>query len=368
MRRSFLSLAALMLLTAFPAATQSILPNSFDGWLLTSPRGTTLEMADAQFSASKEYGFVDGEEVSYRHDDDVIQVTLYKFKDASGAYGAYSYLRKPDMPRTDLADHSAISRERALILLGNLVLDVQGKDLPNRAAALKALIDAVKPHEQQGPLPTLWRHLPREGFVERSDHYFLGPIALNQFMPLSSGDWLGFSEGAEAELAKYRIQGREVTLLIADFPTPQSAAKKLAELQNIFDLNGSNPGISSPLFAKRSLTLLALVSGARSRSEAEILLKQIHSGTELTWNEPGFTLTEPNIGTMIVGTIIGTGIICAFTLISSLAFGGVRLVIKRLLPNRVFDRDSELQILQLGLTSKPINAEDFYGLGRQSEK
>ena len=66
---------------------------------------------------------------------------------------------------------------------------------------------------------------------------------------------------------------------------------------------------------------------------------------------------------MIVGTIIGTGVICLFALVSGLAFGGVRLVVKRALPDKVFDRSDQLQILQLGLSSKPINAEDFYGIG-----
>jgi predicted small integral membrane protein len=66
---------------------------------------------------------------------------------------------------------------------------------------------------------------------------------------------------------------------------------------------------------------------------------------------------------MIVGTIVGTGIICMFALISGLAFGGVRIVVKRMLPDKVFDRSDQMQILQLGLSSKPIKAEDFYSLG-----
>jgi len=54
-------------------------------------------------------------------------------------------------------------------------------------------------------------------------------------------------------------------------------------------------------------------------------------------------------------------VICVFTLVAGLAFGGFRLVVKRALPNKVFDRTTQIQVLQLGLSSKPINAEDFYG-------
>ena len=133
---------------------------------------------------------------------------------------------------------------------------------------------------------------------------------------------------------------------------------------NEFNVNGSKSASEGqPLFAKRSLTLLAITVGARSQAEADVLLNQIHTNTEVTWNEPTFSLTEPSFPAMMVEVFVGTGVICLFAMISSVAFGGLRLVIKRLYPNKVFDRGSEIQILQLGLSSKPINAEDFYSMG-----
>jgi hypothetical protein len=165
------------------------------------------------------------------------------------------------------------------------------------------------------------------------------------------------------------VDGRELNLLLADFPTPQTAQKKLAQLQQDYHVNEptTDPN-GSPIFARRSITLLAIVSGARTVEEANKLLDQIQSGTEVTWNEPTFQFKEPPITTMIVGAIIGTGVICCFALISGLAFGGFRLVIKRWLPDKVFDRSSQMQVLQLGLGSKPINSEDFYGIERRPSK
>jgi hypothetical protein len=116
------------------------------------------------------------------------------------------------------------------------------------------------------------------------------------------------------------------------------------------------------------MTLLAIVYGARTQAEADALLKQVESGAEITWNEPTFQFKEPPITAMIAGTIIGAGIICMFAIISGIAFGGVRLVVKRYFPDKVFDRSSHLQVLQLGLGSKPINSEDFYGLERPPRK
>lgn len=284
-------------------------------------------------------------------------------QDASGAYGEYSYLRTPDMARANLGEHSAISRDRALVLEGNLVLDVRGNNLSTLSSDLKSLIATIKPRAEAGMLPALMTDLPAPNMVQRTDHYVLGPATLNQLFPVPLGSDIGFAQGAEAEVATYRIAGRPATLLVVDYPTPQAASTKLKELEQQFDVNDSKPNATSPLYAKRVLTLLTVVAGAKTRAEADTLLNEVHSGETLTWNEPSFVLTQPSIGTIVVGTIIGTGIICMFALISGLAFGGVRIVVKRMLPDKVFDRSDQMQILQLGLSSKPIKAEDFYGLG-----
>jgi hypothetical protein len=356
-----------------PSSAQGILPNSFGGWTGNAQAGLNSPviyngdhvgsmLAAQQASARQEYGFISGEEGTYVLGKNTLQVTLYRMKDPSGAYGLYSFLRSPDMAHATSGDHSVMSRERALLLAGNLVLDVRGADLQRYGQDLDALVASVTPKAEQGPLPTLTEHLPAKGFVDRSDKYILGPVALNQFFPVSDDDWLGFSHGAEAEVAKYSVNGRELNLLIADFPTPQVAQKRLADLQQLYHMNPAAPDYrSSPLFAKRSITLLAIVSGARTQAEADQLLGLIQSGSEVTWNEPTFQFKETGIGAMIVGSIIGAGVLCMFAVVAGVAFGGFRLVVKRYFPDKVFDRSSTMQVLQLGLGSKPINSDDFYG-------
>ena len=380
MRHAILSIILFVLVAALPASAQGILPNSFGGWSGNTRAGLDPPIIfngdhvasmtfEQQAAARQEYGFLSGEEGTYWLGGDALQVSLYRMKDPSGAYGLYSYLRAPDMSRPGPNDHSVMSREEALVLLGNLVLDIHGSDLTKAAGDLNGLVSAVSSKAQQGPLPTLTEHLPTKGFIERSDKYILGPVTLNQFFPVSQKDWLGFSTGAEAEVARYHVDGRELNLLIADFPTPQTAQKKLGELQQDYHVNAANPDQNgSPVFAKRSITLLVIVFGARTQAEADKLLNQVQSGAEVTWNEPTFQFKEPPITTMIVGAIIGTGIICCFALISGIAFGGFRIVVKRFWPDKVFDRSSTMQVLQLGLGSKPINSEDFYGIERNPPK
>ena len=377
MRKPFLRFTALLFLGVVGVLTcggaaraQSVLPGSFAG-RDGERSGAQLQSLDGFVVPSagvlKEYEIGSIEAQNYTDASGTYKVLLYKMKDPTGAYGLYSYLRSEDMAKADTATHSSISNERALVLVGNFVIEARGKDLEKHGADLNALATAVKPKSIEGPLPQLTEHLPVKGFVDRSDKYVLGPVVLNEFFPIAEkDDWLGFYAGAEAEVAKYRVDGRELTLVLADFPTPQSAQKRLSDIQRDLHVNPTDDNATqSPIFARRAITMLAIVSGARSQTEANALLDQIQSGAEVTWNEPTFQFKEPTIGAMIVGAIEGTGVICLFAVIAGIGFGGFRLVMKRFLPDRVFDRSSTMQVLQLGLGSKPINAEDFYGIERK---
>ncbi len=258
MRRYHIAIIALLCLATVPAfaqhgSAQPILPRSFAGWNCAAPAKLNLSqpngfVAGDPAAIAAEYGFASGEQCAYMRGQDSLQVQLYVMKDGTAAYGEYSYLRTPDLGKADFAEHSSTSDRRALALDGNLVLDVSG-DVGKLGPDLKALLGTVSAHAQEGPLPTLWQHMPAENQVLRSDHYILGPAALAQFFPVSSsGDWLGFSKGTEAEAAHYRLgDGQDVTLLIADFPTPQLASAKLAELQQKFGSNGPQRCASTAL-------------------------------------------------------------------------------------------------------------------------
>jgi hypothetical protein len=378
MRRPLLMFALLFLAgpiapLAAQSGAQAILPQSVSGWAgsgtvtVSQPSMAELQKlnlpnAGKLAAVVAEYEFQRAQQQPYQRGGDSLLVRVYCMKDPTGGYGLYSFLRTADMPRADFTEHSSMSDGRALILTGNLVLDVTGRDLRGHEDMLRGLVAAVTPFAKTGPYPSLWQHLPVTDFVPRSDKYFLGPTALDDFLPASNGDWLGFSQGAEAELARYRIHGREVTLLVADYPDPQIAKLRLAAIDRLLDANDTNAKPS--YYTRRDLTLVALVANARSQEEANVLLDQIHSNLALTWNEPAFSLTDPNIGTIVVGIIIGTGILCMFAIIAGIAFGGVRLLVKWLLPGKVFDRATQLQILQLGLSSKPILADDFYSFAK----
>ena len=63
---------------------------------------------------------------------------------------------------------------------------------------------------------------------------------------------------------------------------------------------------------------------------------------------------------MLAKIIIATGIFMLVAIVFGVAFGGVRVLMKSLFPGKVFDRPEQMDVLQLGLSSKRINSRDFY--------
>jgi len=369
MRGRLLILTVLLVIGALPAYAQGLLPAQFAGWVSTDVvevQAPQLEkFAGNAAPVLREYGVEIAQRRTFARGGQGLTIIIYRAKDPTGAFGAYSFLRSPGMTGPKLTDHSSVSSERALILVGNFVLDVSGKIVPALRADLIALAKAMESRADQGSYPLLWQYLPDDHRVPRSDRYVLGLVALNQLLPIANGDWVGFSNGAEAELARYDLNGQEVTLLVVEYPDPQLAAQELKELAKSFNLNpvdvqSATGSEAKPLFARQSSSLVAIVAGARTPAAAKTLLESVQYHQALTWNEPSYSFVAPGLPMIIARIIVATGVLCLFALISGIAFGGVRIFVKHFWPGKVFDRDGYIEILQLGISSKPIEAKDFY--------
>ncbi len=356
-----------LFLAVLPAPAQDVLPGGFARW--TPGRTERLPcsgleaLAGEAAAALRDYGCRAVERRAYQREGATLSVTAYAFGDSTAAYAAFTFLRPPQMESSSAAPVAAGSPDLLLAVAGDAVLQIRGASLESHLDDLRALVAEVQARAQSAPLPTLPEYLPKEGLVDASRRYLLGRAALDRVLPLADADWLGFESGAEAELARYRRSGQDLTLVVAQFPTPQSATARLETLRRWFNVNAEEEVVAGRpvVFARRSGPLVAVVVNAGSPDAATALLEEVRYESQVTWNEPSFTATEPTWGEFIVGIFYGTGIFILFAVGSGLVFAGVRLVIKRLFPGKVFDRDASVEILQLGLGSKPIEGKDFYG-------
>jgi hypothetical protein len=103
-----------------------------------------------------------------------------------------------------------------------------------------------------------------------------------------------------------------------------------------------------------------MVLAPSSAEYAKSLREAIDYQTQVTWNEPSQTATDPPITSTLVKIFYGTGVFMIAAFVLGIAFGGVRVVTKIFFPGKVFDRPNQMEILQLGLSGKRIDPTDFY--------
>ena len=352
-----------------PSHAQTVLPSSFGKWTASGPSTMAPLSGLDQFfgpqaNAFREYVVKSIEQCSYTEGKKAAIITLYRLRDPSSSYGAYTFLRNDAFTTAQIGSFAGVSRDRALIVIGQMLLDITVPANQSRPpdADLKQLSATLNKVADHTPYPTIGEHLPEKGRLPDSVHYVLGPLSLSQFVPIGTDDWIGFDHSAETILAKYRVEGKDETLLIASYPTQQIAAMKFDAMLRrfVFDPPGGvSPG-KTILFGKRVSSIVAVVVGAASRQAASKLLDQVTYKSSVTWNEPQQSYTEPSFSNMIVGAFVGSGIIMFLAIVAGVGFGGLRVLIKIFFPNKVFDRTNQIEILQLGISSKPINAKDFY--------
>jgi len=358
-----------LLFAALPAAAQGVLPSAFAGWTASAPSTITPptgldSLLGPDTPAFREYIVKSLEQRSYTQGTETASVTLYRLRDPSSAYGAYTFLRNETLSAADLGSFASASHDRALIVVGEMLLDVSAPPKQARPpdADLKQLATLLDKKADHTPYPFVGEHLPEKGRVPDSERYVIGPLSLAHFVPLGTDDWMGYDHSAETILATYKVAGKDETLLITSYPTQQIAAAKFAGMLRrfVFDPPGGVQPGQNVLFGKRVSSYIAVVAGAPSRQAANKILDQVGYESNVTWDEPKQTLTEPSINNMIVEAFVGTGAIMVFAVAAGIGFGGIRILVKIFLPNKIFDREKQIEILQLGISSKPIKAKDFY--------
>jgi hypothetical protein len=364
-----------------PLAAQDLLPSSVGTWTASGtptqvPAQQIEQLANERANVLREYGITSGERRDYTSGNDKITVTLYRMVDPSAAFGAFTFFREPDMalPAPIMAaSYAAGKRGRELLVVGNLMLDVNAGKAQMAPADLNVLAKSVATQADRRPYPPIATFLPHEGLIPGSERYVLGPLALAQVFPaapVNQADWAGFGSSADAVVGRYRLSDKpsagertgEGVLLLILYPTQQLAADRYNELGKSFALN-VDPELAKgkpAVFGTRSSALIALLSGVQSREKAAELLNQVHYTSEVTWNEPTQNFTDPSISNIVVGAIVDTGGIMLLALAASLGFGGFRLLAKFVAPGKIFDRNSDVEILQLGINSKPVDVKDFY--------
>jgi hypothetical protein len=371
MRIRILSFVALLLLSALCVSAQTnLLPDQAGSWQADAVAKTlrSQELGDngkplaSLDQVLKESGISRVEQRAYRHGPEGATVRVFALKDPSSAYEFYTYLLAPGMQPLKLGDEAAVSQTDSRMLVGNFV--VEATLSPNtKADSLGDLVKALKAKADPTPFPPLRSYLPEHWRVFGSEKYALGPQAFRAAMQsLDQGanaeivKEVGFQTGAEAMLARYQGEHGSGTLLLIEYPTPQLAENHLHHLEQALSPAAKAAGVT----VERKASLLSLVFAATSSVHAQAIRKEINYATEVTWNEPSTTATDPPLVLVLFKIFLFTSFFLIVATVAGLFFGGVRVLVKHWLPGKVFDRPQDIEVLQLGLSGKKIDPTDMY--------
>lgn len=350
MKRFFLMVLSCLCLSALAVAADNpdFLPKSFAGWTQVGSLKTTSDpsQADGAYPAVlKEYGFRDAETATYTRDDGrKLTIKAAQFADATGAYGAFTFYRQPSMKTEEIGTKAASENNRILFFRSNVLVDANFGEVTEMSAAelreLAGMLPVAKGNADD--LPTLPQYLPAKDAIADSAKYVLGPQALLASKNPLTAEQVDFSREPEVITQDYSSADGTLTLTVINYPTPQIAGERLRALQKQ-QLNGN------AMLVRRTGPLLDVVTGATGSSAAHTLLNSVNYEAEVTWDQATSVSPRNNIGNLILAVFALIGIILLISVIFGVFFGGLRVVTKRLFPDKVFDRPEDVEIIQLHL-------------------
>ena len=337
-----------------------VLPNRFGGWQVSGAIARSIDASSADpanAAVLKEYGFKSFEKADYARDDGrKLAVKTALFEDASGAYGAFTFYRIPEMVDEKIGALGGSLNNRVLFYQGNVLVDAVFDKVSAMSAAELRELAGLLPQLRggAGKPPTLPNYLPARGQEKNTGKYILGPVVLDRMNAPVSSSKVDFKSDTEVVIARYAAQAGDATLMLIEYPTPQIAAEKLREIDAGNQTAPQQPGVASivnvgPFFARRTGPIVVIAAGPLSYREAESLMSAISYDADVTWNENTYASKRDNLANLLFNVIVLCGIVIGLALVVGVGFGGVRLVLKRLFPGRVFDRPEDMEIISLHL-------------------
>jgi len=359
--------------SAFSTAASStpVLPTEFAGWQAKGAVARSDDPAaadEANAPVLKEYGFQRLEKAAYTRDDGRnLAVKAAVFADATGAYGAFTYYYSAEMGEETIGAQAAFLNNRVLFYQGNVLVDAVFDKMSVMSASQLRQLSGLLPQAEgnKDKPPSLPTYLPKRAFGRNFEkdttRYILGPVALNRIGSPLPESMVDFKSGAEVVMGKYVVNAGDATLMLIEYPNSQIAAERLRQIDASHQVTRQQPGVASivdvgPFFDARTGPIIVIAAGPLSKSEARSLMSSISYEADVTWNENTYLSKKDNLANFLFNAIVLCGIVVGLALVAGIAFGGLRILVRRLFPDSVFDRREAMEIISLHLEDDPRRA------------
>jgi hypothetical protein len=246
-----------------------------------------------------------------------LKITTYEMKDPTGALAAWEWQRSPSGKTCDLTPACNQDGNRTVASDVNYLLVIEGA--APRKAQVSEIINAL-PNKRDSSLPAILTFLPQHGMGANSARYILGPASLGAFAPELASTKPGFENGAEAQVADYRIGKEEkpVRLVLFYYATPEMARIHTANFKRL-------PGLS----VKRSDVLVAVTLPPATREQSDTLLSRVQYEAKITWNDSPPPSPIKPLYQLFWNIIYLSLILAALCLVAGLFYAGMRIYRRR---------------------------------------
>lgn len=319
-----------------------------------------------------EYGVKSPKQRTYRlyPEDKSVDVIFEEAQDVSSAYGLMTLYTTEEMTTFENLPLTVVGKGIALMARGrNFIRVVQPADALPFAQAADGAGDPQSPREfpltlsqlrsllqtvgGSGPSPDDLRSLPGalpgRGLVQGTEKYLLGPESARRVLPSFRSDLIGFTQGAEVRVARYRNGQAQVRVLAITYPTPQIARIRFEAFEKLLDVNQEKGQGSA--FGKRSGSFVILALDANSEKSAQDVLDRFGTTGYVTWSEryPGEKPIVLQMVEFVLANLIFTFMLAGFAVVGGCIFFTTKVMARKWFPKTAWGQPDEATIIKLNL-------------------
>lgn len=221
-----------------------------------------------------------------------VYIYVYKFPDASGAFGAYTVMRQGSS--TVITRGGASSEDDQSISFWKNRFFVQVYTTAEDDDEAKELVTDIADHIENAvtassTVPAIMSSLPRLDLIKGSEKYFLGPVSARRSSNIPYLGLLDIAKSTGACSADYRMQvprPERLKLFVVDYRAPQKAYSifraytDAIEQEHKGEVTGGTALFKlgrSYIYCRVQGSRLAIITGAKKKMSSRVLARQLGS-------------------------------------------------------------------------------------------
>ncbi len=335
-----------------------LLPASFADWQTGSGSGVpanSLSLVNVNKAALEEDSPQRSQIADYTKAGRNLHVEAIEFGDRTGAYSAYTLVRRAGMHEGKEVGVLNAVGENAVLFLQGTSLVLASPATPADLPALKVLADLLpKASGTKNVPPILPTFAPSRGLVNGGVRYAIGPASYTAQGGVLPANSLGWDKSAEAVTAAYDDKRGKETLTLLIYPTPEIAMAHVRAISGAAPRMGSNFANAK---IHRDKELIALANGSFSAADAQALTDGVHMRQEVSIDkdvQPVFHVEIQKTASLLTNVALLFGILAVAAVLLGLFLGGGRAFI-RVMRGKSAAVEPEFLSLHLDAKNKPVH-------------